>query len=414
MAPEQPAWLRVYDFHGTSDPPATLYYFEPSPGRSALRIRWEATHTPEDFVPVAGGVVHASDDGTAILPQMGVTPEHVGGGLNVSRFRWREGSHGLTNSMLVLVLPRGHVLRNASIPPLRAKLWQGRLAAYWIVGQGHLRDGGYEIVWDQIPGDPREVIQDINRRSAARDGGHDAGARPITTDDNRLALFIHGLGGSAQGTWRKNANTAGLGDLLSEHLGLDVAYIDYSRETRPVRLPLVSGMTPGIATLADGLRSQIDSRYVHYSDITLVCHSLGGLVARKYLVEETKRGNMHRVRRLVLYATPNNGADLARPANWLSRQHHQLRQMTRRSDLLAELNSDWHTFDMSHHVKTTFIYPTQDRIVDEESAKGFWGNDAVKTIFGEGHRSVVKPDSPNSDSFLFLVDAMTGGDTTLP
>jgi len=86
-------------------------------------------------------------------------------------------------------------------------------------------------------------------------------------------------------------------------------------------------MAPRIRDLAEGLRSQIEVRYPDYKSIILVCHSLGGLVARKYLVEEVKRGKELRIDKLLLFAVPNNGAGLASVAKYISWQHNQLAQL---------------------------------------------------------------------------------------
>ena len=70
-------------------------------------------------------------------------------------------------------------------------------------------------------------------------------------------------------------------------------------------------------------------------------------------------------------------------------------------------NNDWTKFALDDRVATTAVYATQDRVVDEESAKLGWGNRSVKTIFGKGHVNIVKPDDDNDDAFRFLVDAIT-------
>jgi hypothetical protein len=124
---------------------------------------------------------------------------------------------------------------------------------------------------------------------------------------DRLLLFVHGLGGAGQATWRDGTHP-GFPELISADGALrdlaDVAFFEYP--TSLLRLPFTR-ILPRIRDLAEGLRSQIEIRYPDYKSIALICHSLGGLVARKYLIEEVKRGRDLRVDKLLLFAVPNNG-----------------------------------------------------------------------------------------------------------
>jgi len=46
---------------------------------------------------------------------------------------------------------------------------------------------------------------------------------------------------------------------------------------------MLSGNLPIMKEIAEGLRTELRIRYVDYEEIYLVIHSMGGLVARKYL-----------------------------------------------------------------------------------------------------------------------------------
>jgi pimeloyl-ACP methyl ester carboxylesterase len=77
---------------------------------------------------------------------------------------------------------------------------------------------------------------------------------------------------------------------------------------------------PRIQALASSLKTQIDHRYGDYDDITLVCHSLGGVIARAYVLKEIKDKNSLRVGGLVLFAVPNTGT------NWPSFDRQAIRE----------------------------------------------------------------------------------------
>ena len=219
---------------------------------------------------------------------------------------------------------------------------------------------------------------------------------------DQLLLFVHGLGGAGRATW-SSGGLPGFPELISADGALrdlaDTAFFEYP--TSLLRLPFAR-MAPRIRDLAEGLRSQIEVRYPDYKSITLVCHSLGGLVARKYLVEEVKRGKELRIDKLLLFAVPNNGAGLASVAKYISWQHNQLAQLCRDSELIEELNTDWTTLKISDRVKVRYVVAGQDRVVDKQSAIGQWGNENIDSVLDADHVSIVKPRRPSDLSYLLF------------
>ncbi|MCP4546794.1 MAG: hypothetical protein GY835_10065, partial [bacterium] len=81
-------------------------------------------------------------------------------------------------------------------------------------------------------------------------------------------------------------------------------------------------------------------------EVILVCHSMGGLIARQYIMEEIRRlkGNPELldkmlVKRVLLFATPNLGADLARLGRHISNRQEQIPQLVPNCEFLENLNS---------------------------------------------------------------------------
>jgi predicted alpha/beta hydrolase family esterase len=211
-----------------------------------------------------------------------------------------------------------------------------------------------------------------------------------------LIFFLHGLGGSGQATWQ------GFTDLIQRDPKLkqyDIHF--YSYPTSLFRLPW-SQKRPKIQTLSESVRSEINNRFPDRSDIILVCHSLGGLIGRKYLVEEVKGGVPLRVRGLLLYATPNTGAAIAAIGSLVSWRHNQLRQLCRDADVVRDLGNDWTLFKVAELIKIKYVAAGLDRVVDELSARESWGNHAVETVIDKGHIDIVKPAAPTDLSFLIL------------
>lgn len=200
-----------------------------------------------------------------------------------------------------------------------------------------------------------------------------------------LVLFIHGLGGSGVGTWGEFPRLIQQDPKLASEY--TVNYYDY-----PTRLfPLPFRDKPPIQSLALGLRSEIDNKYQEYSEISLFCHSLGGIVARKYILEEIKSGRNLRVKQLLMFAVPNNGAALAQIANLIPWRYRQLRQICKESYFLDALNSDWETLHVTDKVQVRYIIAGEDRIVSMSSAKAERGNENCEMVIDKDHRSLVKP-----------------------
>ena len=123
---------------------------------------------------------------------------------------------------------------------------------------------------------------------------------------SRLILFIHGLGGNGRSTWQSFPKLIE----TDAHLPRDNHIAFYNYPTSLFYLPLVSKSIK-IQDLAMGLSTQITNEFVAYDSISLVCHSLGGLIARWYLMNEVRYNRPLKVTHLLLYAVPNNGAQLA-------------------------------------------------------------------------------------------------------
>ena len=220
-----------------------------------------------------------------------------------------------------------------------------------------------------------------------------------TDAEKTLVLFIHGLAGDAFETWGRFPELLQKDDQFERKYRMGF----FSFPTALVRLiPFFSRKFPTIQELAAALRTEINNRYAEFGGVVLVCHSLGGLIARKYVLDEVKAKRELRVNGIVLFAVPNNGADLARISNLISWRHHQVRQMTRGADILELLNEDWFAMGLPGIIRAKYVTGTQDRVVDRTSAKATWGNPEAETVAGKGHIDLVKPERVDDAVVLIL------------
>ncbi len=215
--------------------------------------------------------------------------------------------------------------------------------------------------------------------------------------EKTLLLLIHGLGGESKKTWGKFPQLIEDDSQLGSKL--DVEF--YSYPTAILRVPFLSP-APKIQTLADGLASQIKHTHKNYQQVIIVAHSLGGLVARQYLVNMAMQSQSHPVIGLMLYAVPNDGAGLASIAKTINWWHPQHRQLCKDSDFIDTLNNTWTHQSLNKTIPCKYIIAGTDAIVSKTSAQAFWGNTAVETVVDKGHIDLVKPDQPDDLAFTIL------------
>ena len=220
--------------------------------------------------------------------------------------------------------------------------------------------------------------------------------------DKTLLLFIHGLGGDSRKTWGRFPRLIEQDTDLAGSVDCEF----YSFPTKLLSVPFLSS-SPKIQTLAAGLDTEIKLRYSDYPRVILIAHSLGGLVARQYLLEMAMAQQVHKVTGLLLYAVPHNGAGLASVAKYLSWWQPQLKQLCKNSDFIDTLNTRWTQLNLGESIPAKFIVGGTDAVVSEFSAQGYWGNEAVETVIDKGHIDLVKPDKPDDLAFLILKKFVT-------
>ena len=227
----------------------------------------------------------------------------------------------------------------------------------------------------------------------------------------KLILFIHGLGGSDE-TWGE-FETFIKAD--SSFNAFDIKFYGYrsslfrsknivSLFSKIVSLIIPQQRLPKIQDVAELLKTEIEERYSSYDDIYLVTHSMGGLVARKYLYDMLKSKSNLQVKKLMLYAVPNNGSDWARFSTLY--KHEQIEQLDRDSDFIQYLNKEVENINLEKYMDVLYVIGKYDDVVNESSAKGYWGNTKVKSL-PNSHTDIVKPKDSDDLSFLVLKNFLT-------
>lgn len=148
---------------------------------------------------------------------------------------------------------------------------------------------------------------------------------------SKLIVLIHGVFGDAASTWDNPGGTSWQKLLSSPRFTeFSVYVVDYPTP----KLDRASG----IEEIANGvlLHLQDDGVFERYSEIVLVGHSMGGLIAKRILIDlnrPTQINKLRRVKAVFYISTPAQGAPLGELGSWLSR-NPQLKDMSP-----ADLNS---------------------------------------------------------------------------
>lgn len=194
-----------------------------------------------------------------------------------------------------------------------------------------------------------------------------------------LIIFLHGWNGDAVSTWQQFPQLAQRDQRIKGHDFLIINYPTYF-----LRRDL------NITQLSEFIGRSLESDlhvFEHYRSVTVIAHSMGGLVAREIAIQHALRQTPGRFDRLIEIATPHNGADPARLAAALGISSEAAADLTRGSHFLSELRTHWMAF--AAHPPTFCAGSPQDMVVREESALA----DCVDQLAYPqwGHTEMVKP-----------------------
>ncbi|MBV4538763.1 alpha/beta fold hydrolase [Pseudomonas sp. SWRI10] len=217
-----------------------------------------------------------------------------------------------------------------------------------------------------------------------------------STRGNDVIIFIHGLSGSS-GTWDQMLKVLiGYRDL--DHIGYDC----YQYPTQLWRGPFGKKMS-SIQEISEGLKTFIASKHKG-KNILIVAHSLGGVIARHYILESMKFKRDHYVTGLLLYASPLAGAGLANLASRFSWRHPHLKQLSVKADLLTSMNGEWVALDVASSIKVRSVIAGSDSVVSRESSSPYVGDQTTDTLIEYGHINITKPDNAEDLRFKILRD----------
>lgn len=147
-------------------------------------------------------------------------------------------------------------------------------------------------------------------------------------------VFVHGFGSSDE-TWTSLRDALLSDERVTAHFEIAPSFNYLSRL---LRIPIYQ-RSPSISEIAGQLRDHLkraapSSDRNRGVDLTLVGHSMGGLVIQKYLQEcfaSQAAGELRRIRQVILFVSPNFGFRIVSGLRGISSLDSAFRETTIRS-----------------------------------------------------------------------------------
>jgi pimeloyl-ACP methyl ester carboxylesterase len=228
-----------------------------------------------------------------------------------------------------------------------------------------------------------------------------------TPEAENLVLFVHGLGGSRYGTWKLFPQF-----VFEDFPDADVGLYQFTSALGRWRIWESVDLDAEARAFAGMLRDRLKQ----YKQITLIGHSMGGLLCKSaihYLVTEGDSVAIERISGLILMATPQLGSRWITPL--IGRFLPDGRALRVHGQLMTEVQTTFANkiaVDEGVHTRRKITIPTwavlgvNDYWVDPLSARIGLTSARVLSVRGM-HTSIVKPKTKESDVYPFVRDAIT-------
>ncbi len=219
-----------------------------------------------------------------------------------------------------------------------------------------------------------------------------------------ILVFVHGVLGDGEKTW-----TSGTGvfwpDLIDKDK--DLSFLDIYVQSFPSP---VFGRSFKVDELADVMHRDMLNLHIfeRYDSVYFVCHSMGGLVVRDFLLKFRDEGQKYylSVPMVYFFATPTNGVSISKLGAFLS-GNQQFGGMVpiAENDFLVSQRSAWLEADVRKYVSSFCAYEKLKvghfiLVVPEDSAAALCGDQVVP--INANHITIVKPEDNTKESYTEL------------
>jgi predicted alpha/beta hydrolase family esterase len=218
---------------------------------------------------------------------------------------------------------------------------------------------------------------------------------PAFLRDNRentdLIIFIHGWTGDVTETWRDFPQLVMKDTRFDRCNVVSLSYPTYIAQ-RSLTVPQLSQW------LSRKLRQE--GYYDRHTRISIVAHSMGGLVAREIVIGNRLEGIPEKIQNLVEIATPHEGAGIAGLAGALGISRAYIKDVEPGAEYLGNLRDHWNA--LRPRPPTFAITSKADSVVTERSALSQCDRFLVFPQWG--HTELAKPERKDDDRYSVSMD----------
>ena len=220
---------------------------------------------------------------------------------------------------------------------------------------------------------------------------------------NRAVVFLHGYTGTRDDTWDRFPALLG-----TSTPDWDIFTVGYATTLLPDVVGIWSA-DPDLPILSKMVCTELRiTPFARYQSLTLIAHSMGGLVIQKALVDDPNLAQ--RVGHVILFGTPSAGL---RKARWLFFWKRQLKNMAEGSSFISDLRREWKSrYGSKSPFNLLVVAGASDQFVPPSSSLDPFDSQVQRVVVGN-HLSIVKPADASAPS-LALVVATLGAGTTPP
>jgi predicted alpha/beta hydrolase family esterase len=223
---------------------------------------------------------------------------------------------------------------------------------------------------------------------------------------SNLIVFIHGFT-AGKGTWIRNDKSKTILDYLIDDENVSIVYdfaifeyhtklVDWFSKIRSILPAIGIGKSENnnlIEDIANILQTEIKYKCANYENIVLITHSMGGLVAKKYILDKIKSKEVSNLKLFICLAVPHRGTDLATFAKLFLR-NVQVNSLRPLSDTINTMTDDWVSYSQDLP-DTLYVQGQNDQIVLNESTIGVDARKKAIVFSNHDHFSITRPESEN-------------------
>lgn len=217
-------------------------------------------------------------------------------------------------------------------------------------------------------------------------------------------IILHGFGGKI----KSGLNFA---KILAEEKGLEgwsVRSFGYTTGLAPNTYGIWTGR-PSLPKLADLLRATIESKIKDKNRITLIAHSMGGLIVQRAILDDPEFRK--RLSHVFLFGTPSDGLEKAsfgrRFLKLFGQKNRQIRDMGHRSEFMNDLRARRPKIFENPSFVFRVTAGDKDEFVPARSSLAPFKKEFQRVVPGN-HLQIIRPEDRENESVSLVVKTLLG------